>query len=530
MAYNYKHGIQNNQHVNPMAQSFVLPFIAGAYLTKVGVYFQSKSATYPMTLALRNVEEGGHPNIYQIIPGSQVTKSASSITVSATAAVETQFEFDEPVYLHPGRMYAFTLWCSEQNTYKVWGGKVLDFNLGSTTNKITKNLAPGNLFKGNTGNQYQGELDTDLKYNLYTAKFATQTATAKFFDANIDEDALITDPFQGTASSAVIRVQHPNHGFQVSDRVYITGVSGTVNGIAAANLNGRRTVTHIDGSGYKFSAGSNSTATIEFGGSGIYASKQIKYDTIQPNIGFYNPRDVGELTLTGDLTTSKSFAGTETAYGTTSSVALINDQDTHLNEPHVAMNDSNENLHTITQSTVISAVFKNNTDTQNVAPFIDLQRANLKLIGNIVDNQDSAATTGFNVPLNFVNETDPAAGSSLAKHITKAVTLEEPSTGLKVLFGANVQEPTSIDLYYRTAAIGKDSDFTQTDFIAATVDADPGKSVGGDQYREYEYTIGATAATTLAEFNTFQVKLVMNSTNQSIVPKIRDLSVIALGT
>ena len=74
--------------------------------------------------------------------GSQVTKNQSTITVSADASAETQFEFDEPVYLHPGKMYAFTLFSNEQNTYKVWAGKVLDFDLGSTTNKITKNLAP----------------------------------------------------------------------------------------------------------------------------------------------------------------------------------------------------------------------------------------------------------------------------------------------------------------------------------------------------------------------------------------------------
>ena len=101
---------------------------------------------------------------------------------------------------------------------------------------------------------------------------------------------------------------------------------------------------------------------------------------------------------------------------------------------------------------------------------------------------------------------------------------------MRVLYGANVQEGTTLDLYYRTGAIGDDSDLTTTSFTAASVDADPGKSIDENQYKEYEYNIGATAATTLPEFNAFQVKIVMNSTKQNIVPKIRDLSVIALGT
>tara|TARA_B110000977_G_scaffold173638_1_gene226934 strand:- start:409 stop:1998 length:1590 start_codon:yes stop_codon:yes gene_type:complete len=529
MAYSSKSGVPQDIHVNPMAQTFALGSIHGAYLTKVEVFFQEKSATYPITLAIRNADQGA-PNTYQIIPGSQVTRNASSITTSTDASVATSFEFDEPVYLHPGKMHAFTLACSEANTYKVWGGKVLDFNLGSTTRKIVKNLAPGNMFSGNTGNAPAPNLDVDLKYNLYVAKFASTSGIAKFFDANVDEDPLIDDPFTGTASSAVIRVQHPNHGFQINDRVNIIGVTGTLNGITAANLNGRRVITAVDGTGYKFNAGGNATASVEFGGSGIFASKQIKYDVIQPSIEIYNPRNTSTVSLTGDIATSKSFAGTETPYGVTSNLAMVNDQDTKLDVPHVIMNDSNENLHSITQSTIISATMSTDISNNFISPFIDAQRASLTVIGNIIDNQDSAATVGFNVPLNFVPETHPTSGSSLAKHITKTVRLEEPSTGLRVLYGANVQSTTSVDLYYRTGAIGDDSDLSTTNFIAATVDADPGKSIDDNQYKDYEYNIGATTGTTLPEFNAFQVKLVMNSTDQNIVPKIRDLSIIALGT
>lgn len=62
------------------------------------------------------------------------------------------------------------------------------------------------------------------------------------------------------------------------------------------------------------------------------------------------------------------------------------------------------------------------------------------------------------------------------------------------------------------------------------MDADPGKNAGPNTFKEYEHTIGDLSSNTLAEFNTFQVKLVMNSTKQNVVPRVRDLSVIALGT
>jgi hypothetical protein len=49
-----------------------------------------------------------------------------------------------------------------------------------------------------------------------------------------------------------------------------------------------------------------------------------------------------------------------------------------------------------------------------------------------------------------------------------------------------------------------------------------------DTFKEYVYTIGGEFATELPEFNKYQVKVVMNSTNSSVVPRIRDLRTIAL--
>ena len=47
-------------------------------------------------------------------------------------------------------------------------------------------------------------------------------------------------------------------------------------------------------------------------------------------------------------------------------------------------------------------------------------------------------------------------------------------------------------------------------------------------FRSYEYTIGG-AGGSLAAFDTFQLKIVMTSTNSSKVPVLQDLRAIALG-
>ena len=101
---------------------------------------------------------------------------------------------------------------------------------------------------------------------------------------------------------------------------------------------------------------------------------------------------------------------------------------------------------------------KMNMTTTNdfVSPMIDLQRTSLSLVDNLIDRQDSAATTNFNVPMEFVNETAPQGGSSAAKHITKVTSLIETAVGLKVFVTANRPKPAEIELYYRTASDADD--------------------------------------------------------------------------
>ena len=48
-------------------------------------------------------------------------------------------------------------------------------------------------------------------------------------------------------------------------------------------------------------------------------------------------------------------------------------------------------------------------------------------------------------------------------------------------------------------------------------------------FRDYEYLVGSTGGLSVA-FDKFQIKIVMVSSNQSKVPTIKDLRVIALVT
>ena len=519
--------------IDPLAQTFYIEEQSGAYITKIGLFFSAVSSGSPITLELRNAEQGA-PNSIEIIPDSVVTKSASQMSsqASADASTETIFEFDEPMYLEGNRPYAFTLKSPARNEYFIWSAKSGDFNLGTTQSRVTKNPSKGAMFASQEGLLYEPSTGQDLKFNIYRAKFTVATATAKFRTANPPRVNLLSNPLYGYGDSAEIIVRHNKHGFIVNDRVNIKGLDSdsTYNGVQGKSIIGTRIITNVDGLGYTFNADSAVDSDLSFGGLDINVTKQIKFDTIQLQATDFKPGGT-LVNYKADLTTSKSFAGSETAYGRTQNIPLKNNTDKKLDFPHVIATDSNETVHLTSydESGIITATMRSPEGQTKLSPYIDLQRAQLVLTQNWIDDPHVSSSTLHNIPINFIAETDPKDGSALAKHIQKPVTLAQSASGLKILFGANVPPEANVYTYYRTTLEGSDSDILNKHFTLATSDTIPPKNTSAKGYNEYRYTLGGTFAKTMVEFNQYQVKLVMTSTNSAKVPRITDLRTLALG-
>ena len=519
------------QYINQLAQSFTVGEEDGIFVTKIGVFFSGVSATFPVTLHLKPLTGARRPGVGVL---ASVTKNAGTITANAAGTVETTFTFEEPVYLSTGE-YAFSLESSDLAEYKVWQSKLGDFKLGTTQERVTKDLSPGFMFATSVGSAQKSDEDADIKFKIYRAQFAA-TGSAVFRDANPPVKLLGLNPFYAKAVDKNVHVTHAHHGFQVNDKVNIQGMPSTLNGITAALMNGQHTITAIDGTGYVFAlaSGANQTAVISYGGAAITATQNYKFDVAQLQIATTVPNSANIL-YSAALTTSKSFAGSETAYGTSGAFNLINGENINLGAPHLIATDSNEAtfLSSGQSSTITAALTANKTATadglaQATSPILDMQRATLLTISNSIDRQDSAATTGFIVPLTFVNETDASGGTSLAKHISKTVTLASGATGIKVLFAGHRPTTAHFDTYFRTTTSGTDSDILEKSFVKATVDTQMPNDKRDNEFHEYQYTIGGDFASTLQEFDKYQIKIVMESTSSSNIPRIRDLRTIAL--
>lgn len=510
----------------PIAQSFFVDEPSGYYATKIDLYFASTftptaNLQLPVSLHLRPMRNGA-PSDTEIVPGSVVYVAYSNVNTSADATSATTFQFDEPIYLTGNTDYAIVVY-AETPEYEIYISEIDGTILGSASDRVNINPNLGSLFYSQNGATFSADQKQDLKFTLYRASFdTTQTAVVNLNNASVPRKLLNTNSIQVVTGDSDVTVFSTNHGLQVNDTVSIVGAN-TVGGL---NVNGDHTVTEIDYTGFRFKSNTAADSDEVGGGSRIITTQNIPYSVVHPSISMLLPERTS-YSAGYKGTSGKSFAGTETPYtvDTTFSNIVLNKDNYVLENNYVIAADSIADTEISIGARTAELQLNLRTNNEFVSPMIDLQRSSLTLIDNIIDNQDSAATSGFNVPLNFVNETNGKGGSSPAKHLTSLIRLSETAVGLKVFLSANKPKEASFDLYYRTATsdtLIRDVDFTlvQPEF---TLPSD--ENVG--TFREYEYLVGGQGGN-LPAFTQFQLKIVMRSTNSARVPQFKDLRAIAL--
>lgn len=517
----------NNDRRNqfdPLAQSFFVEDPNGIYVTKVDLFFATKDDEIPVQVQLRPMVNG-HPSSNEIIPGSIKFLPPSSVATSNDASAATSFVFDEPVYLAPFTEYAIVV-LAETTDYNLYVAEIGEFLLGSTERRVTLQPTMGSLFKSQNSTTWEPDQTKDMTFRIWRANFTVSSGTAVLENASVPVRLLDVDPITADSGSSTITILHPNHGFSVGDTVTIDiDSAATIGGISGTSILGDRLITAVDWTGYQLSADSAATSNAIGGGEAVTATQNWQFDLFVPAIEVLVPNST-TAAFAAKLTTGTSLAGIETPYqkdvAYSDVFAFTNNV---LNSPRMIANDANEvsELGVGVRSATIAVNMS--TTSSRVSPTIDLQRASLFLVNNVVDNQDSAATSGFNVPLAFVPETDANEGSAIAKHITKPISLEEDAVGLKVIFGANRPSVAGIKVYYRTSSGDNITDLPWTEAsIERAIPSDENPRI----FRDYQYLIGGQGGS-LSPFTQFQIKLVFTSTNSSKVPVIKDLRIIALG-
>ena len=243
-----------------------------------------------------------------------------------------------------------------------------------------------------------------------------------------------------------------------------------------------------------------------------------------PNLESISPKNTS-INFTQIGTSGKSYAGSESPYAHYAVEPLRNKSNNYFEFPRIIAHATREDQLVNDTSLLVHGNIV--TGSNFVSPVIDLQRCGVSIFENIIDNPEpvTSSTSGTNNVVFDVDdtvsgnegystykaETDALAGSALAKHITKSISLLSPASGLKIFMAVNKPSAANVEPW-----------------VQATLDTAMPSDDDGETFREYIYTEGGDTGT-LPTFNRFKVKIVFTSSNSSKVPMIRDFRAISLG-
>ena len=186
----------------------------------------------------------------------------------------------------------------------------------------------------------------------------------------------------------------------------------------------------------------------------------------------------------------------------------------------------NETNESISGGKSFYTILEMTTTNTKLSPVLDTQRMRAFTIQNRLNNPSSSNTPSF------VADTANTGTSSAAVYCTNPVLLENNSKALDIRLTANIRATSEGEMYFRVATDGdKLDDLSWTPF---NTDGSPDETVqpsaDRDDFQDYVYTAGVTddgIGTPLQEFISFQIKIIMQGTNSSEPPRIKDLRILA---
>ena len=516
---------------DPLAQSFMPQAEGGEYITKVDAYFSTKDANIPVTCQIREMQNG-YPTT-KVLPFASKTLNPSGVSLSSNASVATTFIFDSPVYVKNGTEYCIVLQ-TDSDQYKAWISRMGELDVGGTR-MISEQPYLGVLFKSQNNTTWTAYDFEDLKFTLYRAKFSTGiNGVMTLVNEPLPVKKLEPSSIETSNGSNVVKVYHRDHGmYSTSNNVIIAGVvanaGSAVNGIPITELNATHTaISNIQIDSYTITVSSNATSTGTAGGNNVTATENALIDQLQTLVPTVEHPDTS-LIANIRSTSGTSPSGTQTSFNlqaaSQSEVIPINDGYIFENSRLIAspINETNE----LSGSKSFRLSFTMGTTKDNLSPVIDLDRKSILTVANRLDNVDTSSDVYPTT--SYVSPNEPDGDSGEAVYVTRKVALKTPATSIKVIFDAVRFNSSQIQVMYKILRSDDASDFDELGWRYFNTDGSPDTTVN-DSTNQYDFLENTHSVEDLDEFIAFSIKIRMQGTNSSEVPRIKDLRAIALAT
>lgn len=569
--YQSKHLISTTVTYNPydpVAQSFIVDannFPNGAFLKSIKVFFYSKPTTTntPVTLSIVGTQNG-YPN-GDTLAHSIVTKFPNEVKTSTTphrldSTTYTEFEFEAPVYIQSGTLYAFILksisteyivYIAGQNAQAI-SSSVKNLPTDPTPSTVTKiGTAPyvGSLFESQNAMTWTADQGKSLMFVIDRCVFDT-TKTPKLpfiIPKNL--------PYRKLTSQEVRKYYDANS---------VSNVFGVVAGqdviSDAYNITTSDFVPSATAINYSYKSTLNDaikTVTNEyFVSPGKFGCPT--YDDIYLNDG------LGERVLVAN--TDTSFTTYSTLLSTDDTVSpIISDDGLSLFNIRWNINDMELSDSTVT---IIDGGtgYNVSTTTVSISPPDDIYGvqayATANVAGGIIDAinfittgsgylttptitiEDATTRAGnSNTTIVVHGETSSSGGNGLAKYFTKKVVLtpENDSGDLRVFYTAYRPFGTNISVYYKILNRNDIQAFDDGNWqlMTPTTNSNVYSQSREDVY-EFEVAPGvnntannqvsytSTSGQTYTTFSQFAIKIVLSTSDKTNVPYLSDIRALAL--
>ena len=275
------------------------------------------------------------------------------------------------------------------------------------------------------------------------------------------------------------------------------------------------------------------------GGSSTKATQNIPFEIITPIV---QNLTVQGTSINAEIRTisGASISGNEIPFIDQGFESISVNKTNYLESPRIVGSKINETnkLTTLPGNKSMNMRINLNSLDSRLSPVIDTQRVSAILSSNRVNSVVTNYATDNRV--NSISE-DPTA----FQYLSKEITLENPASSLKILVNAHVNPYSDIRAFYAISEgdnfepvyipfpgynnldnRGQVIDIANNDGLPDTyvpVSKNSGFLSDEIDYREYSFT-----ADELPSFKSYRIKIIMTSTNQVYVPRMKDLRVIAL--
>jgi hypothetical protein len=550
---------------DPLAQSIMIDMKGGAFITAVELFFSTKDEYLPVTCQIRETVNG-YPG--QKILGSCVVYP-DRVQVSDDGVLPTQFEFSSPIAVQNSKEYCIVILANTQG-YRVHVARLGEEALDGS-GIISKQPYAGVFFKSQNASTWTADQMEDLKFRISRAKFNTNSNSTIYlqnteWDDNNNDlwsvnfrqnsmklyagSSLVTF-FVSDSSGCVPSSLWPSDGYNY---VTIKNIFGQYDVFPSSAFNGSHKVVNttynsftIDMRNQFYPLGINNTTIPHTGSSlptidNLYTPKSntvhlpsfksnFKYDLMKPLIQTIQlPRTSISYEYRGLSGTSQDSSLHRPGTNDSSYVGFTANSNIEFNKPKMIATRFNERLSNVSSSDLDrkSLVYRirMRSDLDNLSPIIDTHRLSTALISNKVNSpQDVLENQVGHVNTGFIEETESSGGSAATKYITREVVLDQTSSSLRILASVNRRNGCDVDFYYRLKTTNDDI-FTELPWtlLERSIEYTPA-SATYDDFKEYDFDKRG-----LPEFSSVAVKIVLKTTNSSIVPRVRDLRIIALAS